>query len=209
MVDWFRRFGEIPGVAYAKEPRIDPRRLHGYGAVPEVHVYDLEGKRRKTLLWPEKGGETSASPAHARAFGDSTDLTIAELVKNVYEGLELPGEPSDYHFLLQGCASELWKRRREEPDALNEVEELCKLDIQLVQSRPEAVTDQYSEEPTFYSILTFRILIDLYEREGFLAEALEVAELAAHCGQGDKERLDLQERIAAVASEDNGSSTSR
>jgi len=203
MVDWFRRFGDIPGVTYAGEPRVDPRRLPGYGAVPKVDVYDFEGERRESVLWPERGGETSASPAHRRAFSDLRDITTARLVKNVYEGLELSGEPRDYHFLLQGCASELWKRRRNEPDVLDEVEKLCKLDIELVRSRPEAVTDEYGDEPSFYSILTFAILIDLYEREGFLAEALEVAELAARYGQGDKERIDLMERISAVKNEDN------
>jgi hypothetical protein len=201
MVDWFRRLGDIPNVSFEGVPSVDPKRLRGYGAVPEIQVYDFDGKRREALWWPEAGGGTSASPAHGRAFGDSLDATTAKLLKNVYEGLELPGEPSDYHFLVQGCVSELWKRRREEPDVLEEIEKLCKLDIQLVQAQPDAVSDQYSGEPKFYSIPTFGILIDLYEREGFLTEALEVAELAARYGQGDRERIDLRERIAAVENE--------
>jgi hypothetical protein len=203
MVDWFRRFGDIPNITFEGAPPVDPKRLRGYGVVPEIQGHDFDGKRRETLWWPENGGGTSASPAHGRAFGDSRDVTAAKLLKNVFEGLELPGEPSDYHFLLQGCATELWKRRREEPDVLDEVEKLCKLDIQLVQARPDAVTDQYGEEPKFYSILTFGILMDLYQREGFLTEALEVAELAAHYGQGDKGRIDLLERVAAVEIEDS------
>jgi hypothetical protein len=203
MVDWFPRFSDIPGISFGGTPGVDPRRLEGYGVVPEVQVHEFDGKRREALWWPEKGGGGSASPTHGRAFGDSRGVTTGALLKNVYEGLELPGEPSDYHFLLQGCASELWKRRREEPDVLDEVEKLCKLDIQLVHARPDAVQDQYSEEPVFYAILSFGILMDLYEREGNLTEALEVAELAARFGQGEKERTDLLERIAAVENEDS------
>jgi hypothetical protein len=126
------------------------------------------------------------------------------LVQNVYEGLELPGEGTDYHFLIQGCAKELWGRRRDEPDVLEEVERLCWLDIQLVESLPEAVMDEFSDEPRFYQVLSFDILIDLYEREGFLHEALEVADRAARHGQGFADRDRLAERIAAVETEDRG-----
>jgi len=203
MVDWYRRFGDIPGVSYEQQPSIDRRRLRGHDAVPEVHVHEFEGKRRESLWWPEKQGGTSASPAHGRAFSDSRDVRASSLLQNVCEGLELPGEPSDYHFLIQSCASEMWKRRREEPEMLDEVERLCKLDIQLVQARPDAVSDQYSEQPIFYAILAFGILIDMYEREGQLAEALEVAESAARFGQAEKERIELKERIAAVEHEDS------
>lgn len=53
------------------------------------------------------------------------------------------------------------------------------------------MTNEYDEEYSFYSILTFGKLIEIYEREGFLAEALEVAELGAQYGQvnGARERL--------------------
>ena len=30
MVEWFRRFGDIPGIIYATPPHIDPRTLEGY-----------------------------------------------------------------------------------------------------------------------------------------------------------------------------------
>lgn len=91
----------------------------------------------EALWWPEKGGGTSASPAHGRAFGDSRDIATARLLKNVYEGLELSGEPERLPFPYSRPASELWKRHREEPDVLDQLEKLCKLDIQLVESRPD------------------------------------------------------------------------
>lgn len=201
MIDWFRRFGDIPGVTYDTPSGLDPKKLPGYGVVPEIHDFEFEGKSRLTLSWPAKSGGGSASPAHGRAFVDSREASSAEVLKNCFEGLELPGEPGDYHFLIQGCASALWGRRRQEPDVLNEVEKLCWLNIQLIQVRPDAVSDGFSDEPRFLHVSAFSILIDLYQREGFLREALDVAERAARYGQLDT-RDRLAERIAAVENED-------
>jgi hypothetical protein len=47
------------------------------------------------------------------------------------------------------------------------------------------------------------LLIGLYEREGFLREALEVAEMAVRYGQEDRLRNQLVERIQAVEAEAN------
>jgi hypothetical protein len=129
------------------------------------------------------------------------DTSTSELIRNVYEGLELPGEPTDYHFLIQGSASQLWTRRREEPHVIGEVEKLCWLDIRLVEAFPGAVRNEYSEEREFYGILSFSRLIDIYEREGFLAEALEVAELGVRYGQSDEASKRLRQRIEAVENE--------
>ncbi len=132
------------------------------------------------------------------------DASADDLIRNVYEGLELPGEPSDYHFLIQGSASELWARRRQEPRVIGEVEKLCWLDIRLVEAWPGAASDKYSDEREFYAILSFGTLIEIYEREGFLAEAFEVAELAARYGQGDEARERLMQRIESVENETVG-----
>lgn len=190
-------------MSYEPSAWVDRSKLRGHDAVPQAQSIALRGERSDTLWWPTEtgGGGGSASPAHGRAFGDLGDASTSELIHNVYEGLELPGEPSDYHFLIQGCASELWRRRREEPSVIGEVEKLCWLDISLVKVCPRAVTNEYGEEHTFYSILVFGVLTEIYEREGCLAEALEVAELAARYGQGDDTRQRLLERIQAVENE--------
>jgi len=132
------------------------------------------------------------------------DASPEDLIRNVYEGLELPGEPTDYHFLIQGSASQLWSHRRQEPCVIGEVEKLCWLDIRLVEAWPGAASNQYSDEREFYAILSFGALIEIYEREGFLAEALEVAELAARYGQHDEVRERLIRRIEAVENETVG-----
>jgi hypothetical protein len=125
------------------------------------------------------------------------------VLQRVAESLELPGQPSDYHFLIQGCALALWNRRRAEPEVLQEVERLCWLDIQLVQARPDAVTHEYSEEWKFFAIAAFATLIELYQREGFLHEALEVAQLGVRYGQTEAVRDELLERIKALEAEAN------
>ncbi len=202
MVEWFRRFGDIPGLSFEGSTSVDRSKLPGYDAVPELSVYEFEGKQREWLWWPADGGVSSASPAHHRAFGDPAEgVPTAELLQNLHEGLELPGEPSDYHFLIQGCMSELWNRRRKEPEVLEHVEKLAWLDLQLIEARPDAAMYKFSGEFKSFSVGAFSILIDLYEREGFLHEALDVAERAARYGQGDEARHRLLKRIAAVENE--------
>jgi hypothetical protein len=206
MIEWFRRLGDIPGITFAKDPAIDPTKLEGYGAVPETDAYDSDGTRHEYLTWRFGGGlGGSASPAHNRAFGDFGGATGSEVLLNCIEGLELPGVPSDYHFMIQSTATQLWKRRREEPAGIAEVERLCWLDLELIDARPDSVTNDNEEGgPSFYSIAGFGILIDLFEREGGLYEALEMAERAERFGQGSQVRDELTERIEAVRSETHG-----
>ena len=206
MLQWFPRFGDIPAMVYEPLAWVDRGRIPGHDAVPEAHSTSLVERRIESLWWPtgSDGGGSSASPAHGRAFGEMRDASPDDLIRNVYEGLELPGEPADYHFLIQGSAGQLWARRREEPRVIGEVEKLCWLDIRLVEAWPDAASNQYSDEGEFYVILSFGTLIEIYEREGFLAEALEVAELAARYGQGDEARERLIQRIEAVENETVG-----
>jgi len=41
---WFRRCGDIPGLNYLRPRGIDASRLPGFGAAPELRVYDFNGK---------------------------------------------------------------------------------------------------------------------------------------------------------------------
>jgi hypothetical protein len=204
VADWFPRFGDIPGIDFEPARGINPSRLRGHDVVPEVHVDEFEGKRRERLWWPTKSGGGSASPAIERAFTESRHVSSAALLKRVYEGLELPGEPGDYHFLIQGYANELWGRRRQEPGVLGDVEKLCWLDVRLIEARPDTVMYQSTDGSTFFGVAAFSILINLYQREGSLREALDVAERAARYGQGQEDRDRLAERISAVEREDGG-----
>ncbi len=199
-VDWFRRLADIPGVAY-DGAGIERRRLKGHDAVPEVHTYERDPDRPgpcETLWW----GSGSASPAHDRAFVDWDAMPTAKVLRSVAEALEVPGEPTDYHFAIQGAATALWNRRRAEPDVLDEVERLCRLDIRLIQARPDAVSDEYRSEGGFYSVTAFKTLISLCEREGALREALEVASVAERFGQQAEKAEELRGRLAVVEAEE-------
>lgn len=204
MPPWFRRFGDIPGMAYEPPAWVDRGTLPGHDAVPQTRTFALPERQVETLwwsAWSEGTGDGGASPAHYRAFRDRPDTPTSDVIRNLYEGLELPGEPTDYHFLIQGSAIQLWAHSREEPEVISEVEKLCWLDIRLVEAYPGAASD---EQHGFYLNLSFSTLIDIYEREGFLGEALEVAELGARYGQGDEAQERLVQRIEAVENETVG-----
>lgn len=198
-VEWFRRFADIPGVGYSGSAGVDRLRLKGHDAVPEIYTHREDGPGpAQTLMW----GDTSASPAHERAYSDMEGMTTAKLLRHLGEALELPGEPTDYHFAIQGAATTLWSRRRVEPDVLDEVERLCRLDIRLVQARPNAITDEYGAEHGFYSVTSFKTLITLYEREGAIREALEVASVAERFDQLADKAAELRDRLALLEAED-------
>jgi hypothetical protein len=200
IMEWFKGLGEIPGVDYAGDPRVDRSMLVGHDCVPVV--------RLKSLSWPMEGGTTSASPAarHARGRGVKSQAAMPELLLNMTEALELPGIASDYHFIIQGCVEKLWapRRRREEPQVFEIVERLCWLDIRLIEAKPNSVRIESGIKRSFVHIVAFPLLIDLYEREGFLREALEVAVRASAFKQADKHAQRLKERTAALESEDAG-----
>jgi hypothetical protein len=203
--EWFQRFGDIPGVSHAAPAGIDRRRLPSADARPQVHTYDGE----RHLSWP--GGEgsgiisTSASPAHERAFGtDLAGMSTAAALQHLGETLELPGEPTDYHFAIQNVLEALWKRRRTEPAVLGTVEQLAWLDLSLAQARPDAVSTDIHGERKFYAVLAFQYLITLYERDGALREALEVAELAVRYQQQQAKRDELVGRVTALDTEEAG-----
>jgi hypothetical protein len=203
--EWFQRFGDIPGVSYSTPAGIDRRRLPGADARPQVHTYDGE----RHLSWPGAEGSgiisTSASPAHERAFGtDLAGMSTAAALQHLGETLELPGEPTDYHFAIQSVLEALWKRRRTEPAVLGTVERLAWLDLSLAQARPDAVSTDIQGERKFYAELAFQYLITLYEREGALREALEVAELAVRYEQQQAKRDELVGRVTALDAEEAG-----
>jgi hypothetical protein len=121
----------VPGIQFNGSPGVDRTKLAEASTRPEIAYGHLS--------WPMPGGSTSASPVHHRAFGDLSGFTPGELVRWVWEGLELPGQPSDYHFLLQGAVDRLWSRRRDDPDGLQYVETFGYLDLVLIEAAPHVV----------------------------------------------------------------------
>jgi hypothetical protein len=196
---WFPRFADVPGVRYSTPAGLDPSRLPRRGARPKLQRYP---GLPPSLLWDN----SSRSPAGEHLLEDSSKANTARVLRNLAEALELPGEPADYHFAIQGVSALLWSRRAEGSQAFTEMERLCWLDLQLVQACPGAVAyEDHDGRSQFVSIAAFRILLDLYLTEGALGDAERVLGLADRFGNGETPSARrARERCAAFAAEDAG-----
>lgn len=206
MTEWFRRLADVPGVGYTGDAQVKRSTLPGHDTVPRLRVYtSFEGKRQESLFWPAPTGETGQSPASLHVGGVSSQRLVdpsGALLQSLHEVLELPSIASDYHFAIQRCVEELWKRRRQEPGLLSEVERLCWLDLRLVEARPETIAYERDGNVEFAGVLAFGHLIELYSREGFLNEALDVAERGARLNQNTPV-MELRERLARIEAEES------
>lgn len=206
MVEWFHRLADVPGVNYTGYPGMQRTRLPGHHARPQIVTFTFDGKRHESLRWPTRGGETSASPAKTHGFLSLPDQEESPqlLLQRMYEALELPGEPTDYHFIIQSCIEELWKRKRrqQDPSLLERIEELCWLDIRLVEAKPDAIAFDHHGTQRYFHVVAFTHLMRLYEREGFLHEALEVAQRATRFSPDVMDAEQLRQRLARIEAED-------
>jgi hypothetical protein len=215
MLTWFRRFGDVPGLDYETPQAVAPSTLPGYETTPrQTRASLFDGREFDRLVWggeeeDEYGfAETSGrSPAQAHSWAEDRDeLPSAELLQRLWEALELPGEPSDYHFALQSTSDLLWRRRREEPQNVRRCEYIYLLDLRLIEACPEAIRNEFAGEVDadmpFYHATVFTSLTGIYEREGFLMEALRVAETGARFDQVEDRVKALKERIDALQAED-------
>ena len=115
--------------------------------------------------------------------------------------LELPGEPSDYHFGLQSILAELWRLRFGRPDAYGAIERVALLNHRLLQARPAIVRFDRSPDETdqIYAVSCYPHLIRLYEREGAIAEAAAMVEawtrLGGNVPKRDADRQRLADRL--------------
>lgn len=202
-MNWFRRLADIPGVAYAGSLRVDRGNLPGHDIEPTATNYDFDGEGQAHMRWPRSDEESSASPASRHAYQEElSDLASAALVRRLEEALELPGEPRDYHFIMATYCEEAYKRRKEHPAVLAEVERFCLVDVELVEAFPGAVQNVLGE---FYHVPSYGRLTTLYEREGFLREALEISERGLAHGQDFGRKVEeLRGRVAALEAEDAG-----
>lgn len=196
---WFRRLAEVPQLNYPGSPGIIRTSLPGHNTVPEINQYGYDG-----LMWPMGEGSTSASPAKAWEPTMRADETKAEFaLRRMYEKLELPGTLSDYHFTIQQGHDELHGQIRQAPAVLEEIERLCWLNIRLIEHYPATITSEYDENKRFFRVSAFHRLIDLYLKEGYLNEAMHVAEVAEHFDQGGYTVESLRERAARMEAEND------
>ena len=192
---WYPRFGDVPGVSYKTPAGLTVERLPGFGVSPEIRRYK---GAPDSLEW----GNTSQSPAAARASYDDRNPDAAWIIRRLQEALELPGTATDYHFALAGGADSLYSRRLRDPAALPAVERFCWLDVQLIEARPEAFLVEPGKRTDYYRFPALSRLITIYSTEGYLHEALAYAEKAERFGQGEGRAEKLRERIALIEAED-------
>jgi hypothetical protein len=151
--------------------------------------------------FPERSDPASSPEGSAKDRMPDTSMQPERLIRNLETALELPGEPLDYHFLIQQTCGLLFWRRRKYPGALEEVERLARLDVELVEACPGMIEHEPGEH---FRVESFLRLVRIYEREGSLQEALEFAERGAKCHQEGlaKRAADLRARLAALEAED-------
>lgn len=200
---WYNRFADIPGIQYTTPAGIRRPDMPKRFLTPERHVYEWDGRTHSSLSWKDDEGETSASPAMRWPPDDDPPRPAPSLIlQRLYETLELPGIPSDYHFALLRAYGELASHARRAPDLFADVERLCLLDIELLEALPEIVGELDNPEQPAIRVPAFDHLIRLYERNGLLDDALAMARRGAALGQGTDDVERLEERIAALQAED-------
>lgn len=189
---WFERLADVPGIDYQPFAAVDRERLPGHDARP-----------LGSGLWPIPTGSAVSSPAwwwmmhHQGKSNSPTDVR-----QRMAEALELPGYLGDYASSIGMGAEALWRLRAHAGWVPAEVETLCWLQIQLaelVREDPEVRADQ--AHPVRLS--GAEMLIDLYAREGYLNEAVEVAETIIQLGQPCPRVEGLRERMSRVRAEDD------
>lgn len=202
---WFPRFAEIPGIKYEAPPNLDFSALSGRGSVPEIEYYNIDGKRHVSLKWKSGDLTTSASPAHEwKTLPRGGESPAATLLRQVYETLELPGILSDYHFAIQHAHEALRRYVGKEIWVPAYIEKLCLLDVQLLDKYPETIVFESIKNEIHYARASaFTRLIDLYEKEGYLREALQIAKIAERLEQGSGIVEELEARINLMETEDN------
>lgn len=209
MPQWFKRFADVPGLEYRPNPGVHSEHLPLHNAHPRITYYDYENQRRESYFWPTSNPNQETSRAPAANWetkplpGEPPTYTV---LRQLWERLELPGGLSDYHFAIQECCRELRQPEytKPNPEVLNEIEQLCWLDIRLVETYPAIITNQYKGQTTYFPGTCYQVLISLYEREGYLQEALSVAERQARfAADTDGVLRRLREKIAALEAEES------
>lgn len=201
---WFPRFAEIPEIEYAAPKGLDFSHLAVMKITPEISYYNFDGKRRKSIMWNYGNTSSSASPAHGWTAtlrpGESQPLF---LLRQVYETLELPGKLSDYHFALQRTHDELNGFIGKESWVAHEIEKLCRLNIQLLDKHPETISYENENGIHYARVTAFNRLISLYENEGYLRDALEIAKIALKFDYGYEKVEEIEDKIKLLESEDS------
>jgi hypothetical protein len=210
---WFPRLGDIPGVEYSPPVNLDRKRIPGHDVRPEVVAHtNIHGEPDFFLMWPREGTTWRSvngwAPVREHLLGvlDQDRTPTAQLLRGLWEALELPGEPVDYHWILRDALDRLWRQRWTEPSVLATFESLAWIDVRLVLAFPREtsvlVRPMEGGESYMRRSTPFETLIQLYRTEGFLRTAVELAELEReHFPVEEDDLIDIRSRLEAVRAE--------
>ena len=189
---WAPGLAALPGVSYM--PPAGATSARG-GPTPTVTEYEFDGEVHRSLSWETTGGATSASPASR--YGADPDAPTGDLIRNLHQALAEPGTPSDYHFAIQGVIDALWKRRRDDPQAVSAIEPLCLTDISIVEAYP----DTFRTGERYYSMTSMDLLVTMYENAGDLDAAVALARRVDPFLNGRRDLERLEAKRARLADE--------
>lgn len=200
----YTRLADFEALGYQTPPGIDRRTLPKHDLRPNVSTYSsFDGKPRVSVMWDAGNGvSTSQSPAAAWGNFGPMDIPWPDVLRRLFEALELPGSISDYHIAIRRTYDALWDRRRQDPEVLPELERLCLLDLRLMEIVPELARHSDDYMPHVANVPSIRHLIRLYEREGFIAEAIDIARRGVALGQEPAEAQRLEARLKDLEAED-------
>jgi hypothetical protein len=140
-----------------------------------------------------------------RELEPDRDLAPQTIAKAISEMLALPGSRSDYHFGMLGAWVQLHGARRSDPHAFVWIEALCLADISLMEQGPQLVLDdglRHTDRSDYPITPAFAQLSSLYQREGFLAAAVEIEKRCAALGASRPAGDQAIARQAALLEED-------
>jgi hypothetical protein len=166
-----------------------------FDAVPGVSWQPLMGVARSNLMGSQADQLWKLERDRA--------LTPPMIADTISEALAMQGTRRDYHFGMLAAWRALYRKRRDDPRALAWVETLCLADISLMERGPQLVfIDRSDLEPARLAQPAFAKLSDLYQREGFLAAAVDVEKRCAVLGAGRVVGEAAIARQAALLEED-------
>ncbi len=106
--------------------------------------------------------------------------------------------PYELHFAYNGLIKLYYKNIRYRPDATEKLIHFCKKDIGLFPKFRDAWFDQNPDYDFLPRIPSFQRLIQVYEREGRLHEAIDVCLLAIECGLNDGTKAGFEGRLTKL-----------
>jgi len=184
-LEWFRRFGEIPGIAWEPPVQVDvdPRWA---AARPVVETFPDEDRTFIVVSWRDPQGNPFADEF---SFGSPADVAgrairesggIVEVLTSLSRSLSLPGTRRDYFDAIEHAISALSRIDDEDPARPAWIERLAWLAVSLLRTGVEATLMPAEaglaerDRHVAAAGMPYATLIRLYLREGFLREAAAV-----------------------------------